>query len=82
MGHEWAKGLLVALLLAGLLLTVLAVPEWTSETPRQETFGGLADALFERWVFAFELLSLLLLGALLGALYLGAKARREGGDLP
>lgn len=82
MGNEWAKGLLAAVLLGGLLFPVLGVEAWTQETPRQESFEGLGDALFEKWVFAFELLSLLLLGALIGALYLGAKTRRQGGGAP
>lgn len=71
---------MAATLLSGLLFTLLAVPDWTRETPRQETFEGLGQALFDKWVFPFEVLSLLLLGALFGGLYLGAKIRREGGE--
>lgn len=82
MAREWAKGLVVTLLLAGLLFTFLDVEAWLSDTPRQETFDGLGRALFDKWVLPFEVLSLLLLGALMGALYLGIKVRRQGGPMP
>jgi NADH:ubiquinone oxidoreductase subunit 6 (subunit J) len=76
MAHEWAKGLLCLVLLLGLVFAVLRIPEWGQETPPRESYGGLATGLFGPWVFAFELLSVLLLAALIGALYLSQKIPR------
>ncbi len=77
MAHEWAKGLVAAFLLTGLLMTALGVDAWQQETPPQETMEGLADTLFDKWVVPFELLSVLLLAALLGALHLSQKRAND-----
>lgn len=73
MAHEWAKGLLCLFLLIGLVMAVRGIPEWRQETPGRETYGGFAQGLFGPWVLAFELLSVLLLAALIGALYMSQK---------
>lgn len=78
--HDWVKALLCVLLLGGLVLTITRIGPWLSETPQQESWPGLASGLFDTWVFPFELLSILLLGALVGALYLSAKERRTQED--
>jgi NADH:ubiquinone oxidoreductase subunit 6 (subunit J) len=82
MAHEWAKGLLCLVLLTGLMTSVLWNPNFRRDTPRQETFEGLAGGLFGNWVFAFELLSLLLLAALIGALFLSQKLGRREDESP
>jgi|GEM_PF-2440462 len=76
MAHEWAKGLLCLVLLGGLVFAVIRIPEWQGETAKRETYEGLANGLFGPWLFAFELLSVLLLAALIGALYLSQKIPR------
>lgn len=84
MAHEWAKGLLAALLLCALVLTVLPISEWQRDVSRQQTLDdglqGFVDGLFGPWLVPFELLSLLLLAALIGALYLSAKRPPEERD--
>lgn len=82
MAREWIKGLVCILLLTGLVVTVLPIQAWRIDTPVRETMPGIANALFRDWVFAFELLSVLLLAALLGALFLGHKQRRGEEDQP
>lgn len=71
--HDWAKGTVAALLLVGLAFAALKVPEWSGDTPAVETLDGIAQLLFQPWVLAFELLSILLLAALFGSLYLSQK---------
>ena len=77
MAHEWAKGLVAATLLIGLVAAVMPIQAWKQDTPRQESYEGLADALFGTWLLPFELLSVLLLVALIGALYLSDRRRKE-----
>jgi NADH-quinone oxidoreductase subunit J len=76
MGREWAKGLLCLFLLMGLVWAAFQEPAWRADTPLQENWPGLADALFNKWLLAFELVSVLLLAALVGALYLSRKTPR------
>jgi NADH:ubiquinone oxidoreductase subunit 6 (subunit J) len=78
MSKEWAKALLalgVTALVAYAALTVDAWDQGARDNP--DEIASLVDALFGPYVFAFEVLSILLLGALIGALYLGAKWRRQ-----
>lgn len=82
MAHEWAKGLLASLLLVALVSTVLPIQAWREGTPPQESIPRISKSLFDTWVFPFELLSILLLGALLGALAMGQKVRREEREQP
>jgi NADH:ubiquinone oxidoreductase subunit 6 (subunit J) len=81
MSAEWAKALVASLVLALLVIAGLGVGEWRTESPPVETFEGLATAIFDTYVLPFEVLSVLLLGALFSALYVGAKNRREEGGL-
>lgn len=73
----WLKGLVAATLLSGLVFSVTTVPEWRQDTPRQENYEGLANGLFNEWLVPFEVLSILLLGALIGALYISQKWRND-----
>lgn len=61
---------------------MLPVTAWRQELLRQETLDGIARGLFGPWVLAFELLSVLLLAALIGALYLAQKSTTEEGGQP
>lgn len=79
MTREWAKAIVVTLVLGLLVFAGLAIGEWRTESLPVETFDGLADAIFTTYVLPFEVLSVLLLGALFSALYVGAKTRREEG---
>ena len=79
MSAEWAKALLVTLILGLLLAAGITTGDWRTEAAPVETFDELATAIFETYVVPFEVLSVLLLGALFSALYVGAKHRREEG---
>lgn len=77
MATEWAKGLLALLLLSALLYPILGIAEWQGDTPAQENMPGIATGLFDTWLFPFEVLSVLLLAALVGALYMSQKREPE-----
>jgi NADH:ubiquinone oxidoreductase subunit 6 (subunit J) len=81
MSADWAKAVVASGILALLLVAGLSVGEWRTEAPSVETFDELAVAIFTTYVLPFEVLSVLLLGALFSALYVGAKNRREEGGL-
>lgn len=79
MSHEWAKALVATVVLGSLVFVGLGVAEWKAEAVGQEDMETLTQALFTTYVVPFEVLSVLLLGALIAALYVGAKQRREPG---
>lgn len=72
-------GTAVAVLIAGTLLTAVGT---THEVPAGDgTASGLGQAIFTGWVLPFELLSVLLLAALVAAIAIsrGADAPRDAG---
>jgi NADH:ubiquinone oxidoreductase subunit 6 (subunit J) len=77
--HEWFKASVAALIMFLLLFAGISVPQWRGEAVPVEDMETLTDALFTTWVFPFEVLSVLLLGALIGALYVGSKTKRDEG---
>lgn len=79
MSHEWAKALAASTILLAVVWAALGVPQWRTEAAGNEDIPALTEALFTTWVFPFEVLSVLLLGALFAALYVGAKTKKEGG---
>lgn len=79
MTHEWFKATVASLILTLLLIAAILTPDWNAEALPAEDMASLTDALFTTYVFPFEVLSVLLLGALIGALYVGAKVRKDEG---
>lgn len=79
MSREWAKAMVAVVILAAIVSAALAVPQWRTEAAGNEEMAALTEALFTTWVFPFEILSVLLLGALFAALYVGAKQKKEEG---
>ena len=73
---QWWVGLIVALTLAGTLGYVLIDAFGDEELPEalQEGTAGVGDALFSTYLIPFEVVSVLLLAALIGAIVL---ARRD-----
>ncbi len=59
------------------VLIVRAFGSFPAVTPRSSSVGDLGMAIFSSWVFPFEVISMMLLAALVGAILL---ARRESGD--
>jgi len=67
--------------MAFVLLFLLIVPAltfgpWKATPDGRESFSTIADSVFNRYAFPFEVLSVLLLAALIGAVLL-AKRERE-----
>jgi NADH-quinone oxidoreductase subunit J len=78
-GLSWTLGILLALLFAGLLVPLLAKHEPTKDPLAQtELFGSpemLAKSLFNDFVLPFEIASVLLLVAIVGAVVLAKRER-------
>ena len=73
----------LALLLLGLaaaLAAIVTTAPWQAVPQGQESYGQLAQAIFGPYLLPFELLSLLLLAALIGAVVLARKGRTEKGS--
>lgn len=79
MTKEWAKAIVASMVLVAIAYVAMGVTEWRTEARGNEDIAAMTEALFTTWVFPFEVLSVLLLGALFAALYVGAKHKREGG---
>jgi len=65
------------LLLLAIVVPFVTVGPWKALPPGGESFAGISYVLFNRYVFPFEVLAVLLLAALVGAILL---AKRE--ELP
>src|SRR3990172_3183355 len=79
-GAQWPVAVLTSALLVGLLIATVATSNWPGDadgTITRIAFEDLGDALFRRWAVPFEIASLVLLVALVGAIYL---AREEEGE--
>lgn len=71
----------LALLLLGLaaaLAAIVTTAPWQAVPQGQESYRQLAQAIFGPYLLPFELLSLLLLAALIGAVVLARKGRTSG----
>ena len=85
--EETHRGAIPALLASSLVFFILVYFTWTSpkvqslaKSPSSSTFGiskTLSENLFQEWVLPFEVLSLLLLAAIIGALVLARRERKE-----
>lgn len=77
--RQWWAGAIAAILLMGLLITAILLTEWPhdGQVYAAET-RDIALTLFEDYLFAFEVLAVLLLAAVIGGLYL---AKRDD-DMP
>lgn len=79
-GAQWPVAAFASSLLAGLLIAAVATTDWPGDAAGQITripFEELGDALFRQWAVPFEVASLVLLVALVGAIIL---ARQEEGE--
>jgi NAD(P)H-quinone oxidoreductase subunit 6 len=76
--RRW-QGLVLGLLLLALLLTALWRTEWTLMTgPLPATTApGIGKAFMTTWLLPFEVASILLLGALIGALHLARRTKED-----
>lgn len=71
--------IVVSASLFGVLVVLItrAFGDFAAVTPSSSSVGDLGMAIFSAWVFPFEVVSMMLLAALVGAILL---ARRESGD--
>ncbi len=79
-GAQWPAAAFAASLLMGLLIAAVATSDWPGDVAGQITvvpFRTLGEALFRQWAVPFEVASLVLLVALVGAIVL---ARQEEGE--
>jgi NADH:ubiquinone oxidoreductase subunit 6 (subunit J) len=87
--EETHRGVVPALFASSLVFFLLVYFTWTSprvrslaaSTPssRFNVSKSLSESLFQEWVLPFEVLSLLLLAAIIGALILARRERKEEG---
>ena len=74
----WLAGLLVALSVFALVLFVLAQTTWPEQQlPQAPTTRGIAELLLTKYLLPFEVVSVLLLFAMLGAVALVRKEIRD-----
>jgi NADH-quinone oxidoreductase subunit J len=78
--HQAWAGALAAVFLAVLLAVVLSATQWPSETGRHEASpaGDLARLLFSDYVLPFEVVSVLLLAAVIGGIFVAKREDRPG----
>lgn len=75
-------GLAVSVSMFGVLMTLMvdAYGGMRQSLDSQPRIADIGDAIFSTWVFPFELVSLLLLAALIGAIMISRREDGESGD--
>jgi NADH-quinone oxidoreductase subunit J len=77
--RQWWAGLAAAIVLVVLMLTAVLLTTWPNAGEfAEQSAAAIAHFLFEDYLFAFEVVGVLLLAAVIGALYI---ARRDP-DMP
>jgi NADH-quinone oxidoreductase subunit J len=78
--RQWWVGLIAAIALVGLLLVAILLTSWplAADGVIPQDARDVARSLFDEYLFAFEVVGVLLLAAVIGGLYL---ARRDP-DMP
>jgi NADH-quinone oxidoreductase subunit J len=79
-GAQWPLAAVVSTVLMGLLVTSVATSNWPGDEDGMITripFELLGDALFRQWAVPFEIASLVLLIALVGAIVLAREEDEE-----
>jgi NADH-quinone oxidoreductase subunit J len=76
-GAQWPLAGIASVLLGGLLVVTVATSDWPGDADGMITripFEQVGDALFRQWAVPFEIASLVLLVALIGAIVLAQGA--------
>ena len=76
--RQWPLALVAALGLLGVLIPSFLINAVDDTKAQSPAFGDLANSLFTRWAIPFEVASLVLLVALIGAIIIARSERDEG----
>jgi len=79
-GPQWPVAAVASALLAGLLIATASTTDWPGDADGKITripFETLGNALFRQWAVPFEIASLVLLVALVGAIVLARQEEEE-----
>jgi NADH-quinone oxidoreductase subunit J len=79
-GAQWPVAALASTLLGGLLIAAVATSDWPGDadgTITRVLFDDLGQALFRQWAVPFEIASLVLFVALVGAIVLARQEEEE-----
>lgn len=79
-GAQWPLAAVVSMLLGGLLIVTVTTSDWPGDadgTITRVLFEDLGTALFTQWAVPFEIASLVLLVALVGAIVIAREEEEE-----
>ncbi len=76
--RQWPIGLVAAVGLLAVLAASFWISQHQSAGPESPALGNLANSLFTRWAIPFEVASLVLLVALIGAIIIARTGEDEG----
>ena len=79
-GAQWPLAVVVSVLLGGLLLVTVTTSDWPGDadgTITRVLFEDLGEALFTQWAVPFEIASLVLFVALVGAIVIAREEEEE-----
>lgn len=78
-GAQWPVGAFASLVLMGLLIAAVGTTNWPGDVGQTAVipFTAVGDALFQQWAVPFEIASLVLLIALIGAIILAREEESE-----
>jgi NADH-quinone oxidoreductase subunit J len=77
--RQWPLAAIAGLALMGVLIAVAVLTDWprAADEPALVSFNAIGDALFRTWVVPFEVASLVLLVALVGAIVIAGTEEEE-----
>ena len=76
--RQWPLAAVAAMGLLGVLIPAFLINSGDNTQAQSPAFGDLANSLFTRWAIPFEVVSLVLLVALVGAIIIARSGRDEG----
>ena len=75
---QWPLAAIAAIAVAAVLGVSFWLGAFGDTIPKSPTFSNLSNSLFTRWAIPFEIASLVLLVALIGAIIIARSGRGEG----
>ena len=74
---QWPLAVLAALAFLGILIPSFLINRVDDTSPQNAGFTGIGESLFTTWAVPFEIASLVLLGALIGAIIIARSDEEE-----